>query len=442
MRNTLSEDEKYMLDQLESGLRSKYGELSKDKKSKIDAFEAALNLIPTAAGRKYAISKFLNTDDDFANQDDFPKLNKELWSVKNQEDYTPPDVEKYEAKKDAEEFWNWDSNKHWTKRNTNELKRRATDAGYTDFGAYMNDVRDVQTQKMREKNLEDEFGKVGSFAVKTLYPRMTEKVLQGKDIDRVKDLGLDMGEQLLYAFNPAERLLGTSTKLMTKAPTLAKWGGAVANPLAMETADAIAYNGEDTDRANFSPIDVGVGTLINKGLGKLSTDKLNVRHRAKLPKEYETAASVAKREKFAEDWGKKNEFIDNLMKEQELEAAKSHSKEAESLNYATLEKLMELVKFGTGPEKEMAKTTLKEYARNEAKNLLPNATDFTINKFGDVVSEDPNRTKKVAKRAFGPAGFFISPQINDMVDAYYGSDKKNKEKDKIDYLIDGLQGGR
>ena len=103
MRNTLSEDELYMLDQLESGLRSKYGgELPKDKKSKIDAFEATLNLIPTAAGRKYAISKFLNDDVDFANPDDFPKLNTDLWSIKNQEDYTPPDVEKTIEKRNKE----------------------------------------------------------------------------------------------------------------------------------------------------------------------------------------------------------------------------------------------------------------------------------------------------------------------------------------------------
>ena len=309
------------------------------------------------------------------------------------------------------------------------MKRRATDAGYANVGAYLNDVRDIQTRKDREKQLEDEFGIVGSNAVKLLYPRMTEKVLQGQDIEG-KDLGLDMGEQLLYAFNPAERLLG--------AGAVAKWGGALANPLIMETADAIAYRGEDTDRAKFSPVDVGVGTLINRGMGKLATDKLNIKHRPKLPKEYETAASIAKREKFANEWGEKNKVIDEYIADQEKQAAMGNTKAAENLNYATLEKLMELVKFGTGPEKEMAKTTLKQIARNEAKNLAPNAADFASNKAGDLLSEDPKRTKRLLRSAVGPAGFMATPALNDLLEAYYGSDKKNKEKELINRELESL----
>lgn len=427
-----------ILDQIEIALPEN------DKRVKtVQTLRSIVKTIPTEKGKKYAIAKVLN-DPKFglSNSNDFPDADKNAWSLSNLEDYTPPDIENRKKSEDEKDFWNWDSDRHWTKRGTDELKRRAIDAGFSvgdeptyeseGYKAYMNAVRDLQTNKDREK-IYDENAIPGT---KLLYPRMTEKVLKGQDIEG-KDIALDIGEQAMYAFNPAERLLG-----LTKVPMgVAKWGGALANPLAMESLDAAAYNGEDTDRAKFSPVDVGVGTLINRGVGKF-TDRLNVKHQPKLPKEYETAASIAKREKFANDWDNKNEFVNSLIKEQELEAAKNHVKEAENLNYATLENLMELVKYGTGPEKEMAKTTLRQYAKNEAKNLVPNTTDFVSNKFGDAVSEDPKRTKKIAKRAFGPTGFLVAPQLDDMINAYYDSDKKNKEKSNIDKLIYGLEDWR
>lgn len=426
MRNTLSEDELYMLDQLESGLRSKYGELPKDKKAKIDAFEASLNIIPTAVGRKYAISKFLNTDNDFANQDDFPKLSPELWSVKNQEDYTPPDVEKAEAKKDAEEFWNWDSNKHWTKRNTNELKRRATDAGYSDYNAYLKEVGDIQTRKDREK-IYDENAIPGT---KLLYPRMTEKVLQGKDIEG-KDALLDVGEQVLYAVNPADRLLGAG------AGTLAKWGAAAANPLTMESLDALAYRGEDTDRANFSPIDVLVGAGVNRGMDKLTKSLFkNISAPQNVPKQLQTEVSKQTRKTIAANKAKATKDSKEVVS-QMLTASKNGEDITPFLN-----KLKELQAIQTmpNPKKEFRDRTFKDILEEGKKAPAYLAAPFVSNKTGDLLSEDPKRTKRLLRSAVGPAGFMATPVINDVVDAYYGSEEKNKEKKKIDDLIYGLQG--
>lgn len=425
-------------------------DLNDPRQKTINLMKGIVLSIPDKKGQAYALAKILNNPKFGLDKPEaFPGVDKDAWSLKHLEDYTPPDVESRERSEDEKAFWNWDSDRHWTKRGTEEMKRKARDYGYVvgdepvyksnGYQKFLKEVGKAQTAKDRQK-IYDENAMPGT---KFLYPRMTEKVLKGEDIDMKKDFFLDMLEQGMYAFNPAERLLG-----FAKAPLMVtKWGGAVANPLAMESLDAAAYNGEDTDRAKFSPIDVGVGTLINRGVGK-ATERLNLQHRPKLPKEFETAASIAKREKFANEWEKKNAVIDDWMKQQQDQAAMGNIKQAENLNFATLEKLIELANYGSAPEKEFAKTELRKHAKNQAKNLLPNAVDFSSNKFGDVVSEDPKRTRRIARQAFGPAGFFFSPQINDVLEAYYRSDEKNKEKENIDKdvkqleLIYGLQDWR
>lgn len=425
-------------------------DLNDPRQKTISLMKGIVLSIPDKKGQAYALARILNNPKFGLDKPEaFIGVDKDAWSLKHLEDYTPPDVESRERSEDEKSFWNWGSDRHWTKRGTEEMKRKARDYGYAvgdepayeskGYQKFLKEVSKAQTAKDRQK-IYDENAMIGT---KILYPRMTEKVLKGEDIDMEKDFFLDMLEQGLYATNPAERLLGT-----LKAPMMAtKWGGAVANPLAMESFDAAAYNGEDTDRAKFSPIDVGVGTLINRGVGK-ATERLNVQHMPKLPKEHESAASIANREKFIDKWENKNAVIDDWMKQQQDQAAMGNIKQAENLDYAILEKLIELVNYGSVPEKEFAKTALKARAKRQAKNLLPNAIDFTSNKFGDVISEDPKRTRRVARQAFGPAGFFFLPQINDMLEAYYRSDEKNKEKEKIDKdlkqleLIYGLQDWR
>ena len=390
----------------------------------LDLMRKVIRGIPTEKGQKYALSKFLNDPQyGFSDIENFRYKEelgdaKDLWSVKHQEDYTPPDIEKAEEKRDANEFWNWDSNKHWTKRGTEELKRRAEDAGYSDYNAYLKDVGDIQTRKDREK-IYDEEAMPGT---KLLYPRMTEKVLQGKDIEG-KDIGLDLGEQALYAINPADRLFGGATKL-------AKWGGAVANPLAMETADALAYRGEDTDRANFSPIDVIVGAGVNRGMDKLTTPLF--KNLSRDSKKYIDSKA------FARD----RQALDKL-KTMADEAEKSGNVELSNiLNKKTLDKLTEIVEKGK-PKEKITDSFTNRYIRQLAtKDLANDAASFASNKAGDFFSEDPKRTKRLLRSAVGPGGFMAMPIINDVVDAYYEGEDKNKEKKKIDDLIYGLQGGR
>lgn len=390
----------------------------------LDLMRKVVRTIPTEKGQKYALSRFLNDPqygfsdiDSFRYKDELGEA-KDLWSVKHQEDYTPPDIEKAEEKRDADEFWNWDSNKHWTNRSIEELKRRAEDAGYSDYNAYLKDVGDIQTRKDREK-IYDEEAMPGT---KLLYPRMTDKVLQGKDIDG-KDMVLDIGEQGLYAINPADRLLGGAT-------TLAKWGGAVANPLTMETADALAYRGEDTDRANWSPIDVMVGAGINRGMDRLTAPLL--KNLSRDSKEY----------LVSKEYARDRQALDKL-KTMVDEAEKSGNTQlTDILNRKTLDKIVDIVEKGK-PKEKLKDNFTNKYIRQLAKKDVANdAASFVSNKTGDFFSEDPKRTKRLLRSAVGPGGFIATPLINDVVEAYYGSEKKNQEKKKIDDLIYGLQGGR
>lgn len=390
----------------------------------LDLMRKVIRTIPTEKGQKYAMSRFLNDPQyGFSDTENFRYKEelgdaKDLWSVKHQEDYTPPDIEKAEEKRDAEEFWNWDSDKHWTKRGNEELKRRANDAGYSDYKAYLKDVGDIQTRKDREK-IYDEEAMPGT---KLLYPRMTDKVLQGKDIGG-KDIVLDIGEQGLYALTPADRLLGGAT-------TLAKWGGAVANPLAMETADAIAYKGEDTDRANFSPIDVVVGAGINRGMDKLTTPLL--KNMSRDSKNYLDSKLYEKDRKALDK-------LNAMAGEAERDGNFALSN---IINKKTLDKLSEVSEKMKTKEKFKDNFTNKYIRHLAAKDLANDAPSFISNKAGDFFSEDPKRTKRLLRSAVGNGGFIAMPLINDVVDAYYDSENKNKEKKKIDDLIYGLQGGR
>lgn len=395
----------------------------------LETLNSMLKTIPTEDGRKYALSKILNDSRyGFDKVEEFPNVDKSYWSVKHQDDYTPPDIEKVEKKRDAEEFWNWDSDKHWTKRGTEDLKRRAEDAGYADYNAYLKDVGDIQTRRDREK-IYDEEAMPGT---KLLYPRMTEKVLQGKDIEG-KDALLDIGEQGLYAVNPAERLLGAG------AGTLAKWGAAAANPLAMETADALAYRGEDTDRANFSPVDVLVGAGINRGMDKVTKSLFkNITAPHNVPKQLQTEVSKQTRKEIASTKAKATRESKDVVNQMLIA-----SRNGEDIT-PFLDKLKELqaIQNMPNPKKEFRDRTFKDIINEGKKAPAYLAAPFVSNKFGDLVSEDPKRTKRMLRSAVGPGGFVAMPLINDVVDAYYGSEEKNKEKKKIDDLIYGLQGGR
>lgn len=266
----LTDEENYLLDALDNS------GFSKDAQ----ALEAALKLISDENGRKYLISKVLNSRNDLAKFRDnsiFPDVNKDFWNVSNQENYTPPDV----AKIKAEGFYDEESPYHWTKRTPSELQQISENQGYESFNGFMNDVRDEQTKQNRE----EPFKGVGGTALELLYPRMSESVKRGEDID-VGDIVGDGAEHFLYSVNPIGRGLGKAINtsklgsnaigkglkyLASNTPKYIKnLPSNAVNPFALETLDAMIYGGRDIPRAEFNGADVLLGTGINGGMDWLA----------------------------------------------------------------------------------------------------------------------------------------------------------------------------
>lgn len=115
---------------------------------------------------------------------------------------------------------------------------------------------DKDRRDIVEGNAEDQgaYDKFASIVGGILMPRTKQKALEGKAIEG-KDIALDAAESVAMALP-----LGAAT-----------WAGkaatAAAIPLASEVLDDIAYDTENpndiAERANFNPVDVGVGTLVN-----------------------------------------------------------------------------------------------------------------------------------------------------------------------------------
>lgn len=428
----------------------------KDKAKQFDALRAVLKNIPTEKGKKYALSKFLN--DYGYNLDDYKTIDKNIdedyWSLKHQEDYTPPDVEKTIEKRNkeqAENFWNWDSDEHWTKKNINELKRQAKDAGYDDFAGYLDKVREVQTNKDREK-LYNENAMPGT---KLLLPRMAEAVLRGEDPSK-RDIGLDFTENALYLLNPAGRL----TRAGLQGAKAGKYLGRVAdvadvlaNPLTMETADALAYGDKDnTDRKNFSIGDVAIGTGINAGMNKLMPYLFKNRDKLIAPVQKSKAQllaeqSVKDNEPLITGLTKEPISSSDLLRKIDEEQARAYNLLNEDLireKYPTAEAKQKLIEMFEN-KRMMLSDALNKYMNKVPKTKFSErllgdldkraAFDYASNKAGDAISEDPKLTRQLltkSVRSYLPmAGQFVSDLARD----YYNRKEKNVEQEKINKAI-------
>lgn len=413
---------------------------------KLEALKAFLNTIPSEKGKKYALSKFLNETPGYDYNElkaSNPNLDEDYWSLKHQTDYTPPDVEKTIEKRNkeqAENFWNWDSDEHWTKKNIDELKRQAKDAGYDDFAGYLDKVREVQTNKDREK-LYDENAMPGT---KLLLPRMTEAVLRGEDPSK-RDIGLDFTENALYLLNPAGRL----TRAGLQGAKAGKYLGRVAdvadvlaNPLMMETADALAYGNEDnTDRKNFSIGDVAIGTGINAGMNKLmpilfkNRDKLIApvsKSKAQIKAEQEAKLATEEANKVLEDGTSReaNERMKDLVQDElRRQDIREAFASAEDKRIALQELREQLSK---NKVVEPRKTKYSERLLGDLDKLA--ALDYLSNKTGDKLSEDPKLTKQLLTRSVRGVPF-IPNIVSDLASDYYNRKEKNVEQEKINQAI-------
>ena len=115
-----------------------------------------------------------------------------------------------------------------------------------------------------------------------VFPRSVEKVEAGEDV-KPEDVGLDIGENLMYTLNPVSAGAGLGLRALGRfAPRAAEKVGSVgfkiaktgvrnlnigtglnafANPLLFETADAIIY--DEGPRAKFNTTDVIAGGVTN-----------------------------------------------------------------------------------------------------------------------------------------------------------------------------------
>lgn len=420
----------------------------KDKAKQFDALRAVLKNIPTEKGKKYALSKFLN-DYDFK-LEDYKTVDKDIdedyWSLKHQDDYTPPDVEKTlekANKENAENFWNWDSDKHWTKRGIGELKRQADRAGYGDnLPGYLDKVREVQTDRDKRKESE----RFGYNVWGSLFaPRTVEAVQRGEDPE-LKTVGLDAAENALYLLNPIGRAVRAGlqgvkagSKLYNFGKPIASIADVASNPFIMEVSDAAAYGEQDTDtdRKDFRLSDALLGTGINAGMTKFIP--MLFRHKDSFFGPVDKSKAQIEAEKAASKEAEKAmEFSQSKLrniKEYTLdELRRQHIRD----NYPTVENKREAIKFieselAKGPKPGETQTTFKERIKSDMTSLGLIA-DYASNKTGDIISEDPKLSRRLISGA--ARGIPLVPQIvGDLVSDYYKLKDKNVEQDKINQAI-------
>jgi hypothetical protein len=415
---------------------------------KLEALKAFLNTIPSEKGKKYALSKFLNETPGYDYKElkaSNPNLDEDYWSLKHQDDYTPPDVEKTlekANKENAENFWNWESDKHWSKRGTDELKRQADRAGYGDnLPGYLDKVREVQTDRDRH-NASERFGY--NYWGSVFAPRTVEAIQRGED-PTGKDIGLDAAENALYLLNPMGRAVRAGLQGAKAGSMLYKYGKPVAtvadiaaNPLAMELADAAAYDEQDnTDRKDFKGSDVLLGTGINAGMNKLVP--MITRNKDKFIGPVEKSKAQIAAEKAAEDVSELPKTKLQNIKEYALDELR---RQRIRDTYPTVENKREAIKFieselAEGPNPGETQTTFKERIKSDM-SALGLLGDYASNKTGDVISEDPKLSRRLISGA--ARGFGFAPQIlGDLVSDYYKLKDKNVEQDKINRDINALK---
>lgn len=436
--NFSAEEEGLFRDLLFRAALNNGGNIPKDVANNITTLKSVIKNIPTTAGRKYALSKLLNDSKYGFDKDLYTKDSKyaDAWSLKYQDDYKAPDVVKAEEKRDKEEFFDYDSPNHWSKKSTKDLERRARDAGYSDIGSYMKAVGDAQVQKDREKLLDDVPGYIARFA----YPRATEAVMRGDDI-QPKDIGLDLTEQVLYTVNPGGRI-AQATKLGEKAGVLGKIGAVAAdiasNPVILETADDIAYDDPNNARSKFNLADVAIGAGINAGMNKVVDSKIAKNLIGELvapkpvPKQFQTEVSQKARKAVAAEKAKATRDTKTVVSDM-LDAI---GKGDDISQYVAKLKELKMISDKPNPTNEFRDRTIKDYIP-EVKNAIRYETvPLVSNKAGDLISEDPKMTRSLVSRVVRTPGLNLAGPL---IDAYYESKEAETEKDKLNKMLDSLK---
>ena len=442
-------------------------DLDDPRRQNVELMEKVVNTIPTATGKKYALSKLLNnpeyglTDPSKFKNQDYIKDIEDAWSLKHQEDYTPPDVEKIlekRNKEDAENFWNWNSDEHWTKKNVDELKRLANDAGYTDLAGYLDKVREIQTDKDTHKELD----KNGMDVIQSIFtPRVYEARLRRED-PTPKDYIGDVAENALYLLNPAGRGFRAGAqgiKMGEKLGGVANVVDVLANPLAMETLDALAYDDKDnTDRKDFSKADVAIGTAINAGMNKVMPYLIKNIDKLKAPvnkskAQIKAEQAIKDNEPLVKGLTKEPITFSDLISKMDEEQARAYNLLNEDIireKYPTTESKQKLIEMFEDKRKMLTDARDKYYNKKAPKTKFSErllgdldgwaGLDYASNKTGDKISEDPKLTRQLLTRtARNYVPFGGGQLIRDLARDYYNRKDKNVEQDKINRDIKALK---
>lgn len=379
-------------------------------------------------------------------------LPNEYWTPSSDADIKATNVSQIDAKGYNKDFFNWESDRHWTKLSPTEIKETAD---YMKMSPHdlLNEVRDEQTKRDREDLFsfsKDPYAWYSSL----MWPRVSEAIMRGED-PQGKDWALDAGENLLYTVNPAgkganigvQALLRTGAKagakaaaregqervakaVLPKAVSLLGQAGEVAfNPLTMELADAAAYgDDENTDRKDFSKNDVIGGAAINGLMTKAAPAMLSKFNKEPTVRttQTESAKTMERLKQAAPKNSQEDRALKKLIKEEELlEKLKKMSPEERKKFLETMKERSKLQSDLTKASKETRELTPGEVAVEE---FTPNKSwilDYSSNKTGDLLGEDP-RFQNRALRRFG--GKEIAPYLIDFVKPQRSADDDEREK--------------
>lgn len=362
-------------------------------------------------------------------------LPNEYWTPSSDADIKATNVSQIDAKGYNKDFFNWDSDRHWTKLSPTEFKETA-DYMKMNEKDLLDAVRDEQTKRDREDLFSISKDPV-AFGASLMFPRVSEAIMRGED-PQGKDWALDTGENLLYTVNPGGKAarVGVQAGLnagMKTAPRVLNLLGKGAeigmNPLAMELADAAAYGDEsNSDRKNFSGADVLIGTGINGMMTKLAP--VAVSKLKEKPQQLTTSTEMAKTMEKLKQAAPKNSQEDRalkkLIKEEELaEKLKKMSPEEKKKFLETMKERSKLQSELTKGAKETRELTPGEVAKQQFTPTGKWALDYGSNKMGDIMSEDPRQQNR-AIRLIG--GRTFAPYLIDFVKPQRDADDDEREK--------------
>lgn len=353
-------------------------------------------------------------------------LPNEYWTPSSDADIKATNVSQIDAKGYNKDFFNWESDRHWTKLSPTEIKETA-DYMKMSPQDLLTEVRDEQTKRDREDLFS--FSKDPlAFGASIMMPRTAEAIMRGEDPDKLRDVAMDFGENLVYSLNPGGKAANLGTKVIKPANKFSKRAiellGAGIEPTLMEGADALVYGDSDvdSDRKKFSVGDVLIGTGVNKLFGSMTPD-------IKSPKA--PGAKTLNQEEI-------NPYLKQIQKTTKaLENVDATIGNKERLGEPTEKLLARKQKlegdlftlYNDIPDPQVQWPSKKEIAKYKAEDAMaknaPGAMNVMTNRTGDVLSEDP-RFQNRALRLLG--GRMAAPYLIDFVKPQRDADEEEKEK--------------